>query len=161
VQRRVNIRRCVVRANSRPIRQRDYAALAGFRSALRRFLAFSETAAREVGLGPRQYQALLAIRAFPGGQPAVGELATELAVRHHSAVGLVDRLAALGLIERVPDRSDRRRVCLRLTRRGARRLEELAAVHREQLRQLRPQLAALLRVLARPPRRRGGRRVIS
>lgn len=150
-----------MRASSRPIRQRDYAALAGFRSALRRFLAFSEAAAREVGLGPRQYQALLAVRAFPGGRPAVGDLAAEMAIRHHSAVGLVDRLAALGLVERVPDRADRRRVCLRLTRRGARRLERLAAVHRQQLGRLRPQLAALLRILGPAPTRRGRRRDIS
>jgi DNA-binding MarR family transcriptional regulator len=142
------------------MRDHEYRVLAGFRSALRRFLAFSETAAREVGLGPRQYQALLAIRAHPSGQPTVGELAAQLAVRHHSAVGLVDRLAALGLIARVKGRADRRRVCLRLTRRGAQRLQKLAAVHREQLRQLRPQLSALLRILP-PPARGKGRRVIS
>ena len=140
-----------------PLRDDEYAALAGFRSALRQFLAFSETAARSLGLGPRQYQALLAIRAWPaGGRPTVGDLAGQLAIRHHSAVGLVDRLVSLRLLDREADRHDRRRVYLRLTRRGRQRLEKLAAVHRAQLGQLRPQLAALLRILgpARRPRRR-------
>ena len=147
-------------AGTRCMRDHEYEALAGFRSALRRFLAFSETAARSLGLGPRQYQALLAIRAF-AGEPSVGDLAAELAIRHHSAVGLVDRLAGLGFLRRTPDRRDRRRVCLRLTRRGAQRLEKRAAVHREQLRQLRPQLEALLRILEPPPSSRRRRRGIS
>src|SRR3546814_15555556 len=41
----------------------DYAALAEFRFALRRFQMFSDTKAGEAGLTPQQHQALLAIRA--------------------------------------------------------------------------------------------------
>jgi DNA-binding MarR family transcriptional regulator len=143
----------------------EYQALAGFRHALRRFLAFSESAARAVGLSPRQHQALLAVKgAPPGGRLTIGDLAATLGVRHHSAVGLVDRLAALGLLARRTDARDRRRIHLALTGRGARRLAGLAAVHRLELRRLRPELEALLRSLGpaasprarRPPSRSRG-----
>lgn len=143
-----------------PIGDREYEALAGFRYALRRFLAFSESAAGAVGLSPRQYQALLAVKGERGGaRLTIGDLAARLGIRHHSAVGLVDRLSALGLLDRVAGSEDRRRVYLRLTRRGEQRLRGLAAVHRDQLRQLRPELEALLESLAgqsgrrQPPRR--------
>jgi hypothetical protein len=39
--------------------------LAAFRYALRRFLAFSEQAARQAGVTPQQYLALLAVLGFP------------------------------------------------------------------------------------------------
>ncbi|HWT99096.1 MAG TPA: hypothetical protein VN229_15820, partial [Terriglobales bacterium] len=44
----------------------DYEKLAEFRLGLRRFLDFSEQAAKEMGLTPRQHQALLSIRGYPG-----------------------------------------------------------------------------------------------
>ena len=40
----------------------EYQALAAFRAELRRFLRFSEDAARAAGLSPQQHQLLLAIR---------------------------------------------------------------------------------------------------
>ncbi|WP_293676373.1 helix-turn-helix domain-containing protein, partial [uncultured Phenylobacterium sp.] len=71
----------------------DYQALGAFRQALRRFLAFSESGARTLGLTPQQHQALLAVRAHPGpGAISVGELARALLIKNHSALGLVDRL---------------------------------------------------------------------
>jgi DNA-binding MarR family transcriptional regulator len=137
----------------------EYEALAGFRSTLRRFLAFSESAARSAGLTPRQHQALLAIMgAARGAHPTVGDLAQGLGVRHHSAVGLVDRLAALGLIERETAGRDRRRVELVLTPRGCRVLEGLAAAHRGELRQVAPRLEALLAALEAGPHGRARRR---
>ena len=136
--------------------QAHYAALAGFRYALRRFLAFSERAARQAGLTPRQHQGLLAIKGFPPGHPVtVGALAERLQVRHHSAVGLVDRLHADRLIVREPGRDDRRRVHLRVTRRGEAVLARLSRTHRAELRRLGPELEQLLRRLEAPsPRRR-------
>jgi len=123
----------------------DYQALAGFRHALRQFLRFSEAAAEAVGVTPRQYQALLAIKGMPTRQrPMIGELATQLQVRHHSAVGLVDRLVAQGLATRHISPEDRRRVEVGLTPRGERMLQRLASAHRAELRHLAPHLKALL-----------------
>jgi DNA-binding MarR family transcriptional regulator len=134
----------------------DYRALADFRYALRAFLHFSETAADAVGLTPRQHQALLAVRGAPDGPVlTVGALAERLQVRHHSAVGLVDRLAALGLVTRRPGRRDRRQVFVGLTVAGERVLARLSAAHREELRQVAPRLRALLDRLSNPPARGG------
>src|SRR5258708_14110271 len=97
------------------VSQAEYEALAGFRYALRQFLRFSEEAGRAAGLKPQQYLALLTLRGFRGAQGlSVGELAERLQVRHHSAVGLVDRLASLGLVRRADGRRDPRRAYLKL-----------------------------------------------
>ena len=81
----------------------EYESMAAVRYALRRFLRFSEDGAKAVGLTPQQHQALLAIKGYPARDSVtVGELAERLQVRHHSAVGLVDRLEALGLVEPSP-----------------------------------------------------------
>jgi DNA-binding MarR family transcriptional regulator len=141
----------------------DYQRLAAFYQ-LRRFLRFSERAAQAVGLTPRQYQALLAIAGSPGreGLP-VGALAERLLVAPHSAVGLVDRLCAQGVLERRPGRVDRRQVLVGLTARGRARPDGLAQAHQAELRRLGPTLQALLQALegatsplasAQPPRPR-------
>jgi DNA-binding MarR family transcriptional regulator len=127
----------------------EYQALAAFRHALRRFLEFSTAAARAAGLPPQQHQALLAIKGFPGRDPmSVGELATQLCVRPHSAVGFVDRLARRGLVRRVPSKDDRRRVQVRLTVRGDALLARLSAAHRDELRRLGPVLRQTLEQIA-------------
>ncbi len=123
----------------------EYETLAAFRYALRQFLHFSEEAAQKAGLTPQQHQALLAIKGFPArDRVTIGELAERLRVRHHSAVGLVDRLAAEQLVARKPGTTDRRRVFLGLTARGEALLEKLASAHRVQLRRLAPQMKVLL-----------------
>lgn len=113
----------------------DYQALAEFRFHIRRFLHFSEMAARAEGLEPQQHQMLLAIRALdePGG-PTVGRLAEYLLIRHHSAVGLADRLAGRQLVERARDRGDHRQVRIRLTPAGEAVLQRLSGAHRRELR---------------------------
>lgn len=59
---------------------------------------------------------MLAIRGFPGRERVtIGELAERLQVLHHSAVGLVDRLAGQGLLQREQDIADRRAVYVSLT----------------------------------------------
>ena len=130
----------------------QYEALAGFRHAMRAFLAFSEDAAREAGLTPQQHQALLAIKGFPGREQAsVGELADRLLIRHHSAVELVDRLCEAGLARREGQAGDRRRVMVVLTERAERLLRQLSAAHWEELRRMRPALAALVGSLEGAP----------
>jgi len=122
-----------------------YRTLAEFRYLIRCFLEFSETAARDHGLPPRQHQALLAIKGFAGSNgPLIGELAERLRIAHHSAVELVDRLVESGLVQRQADANDRRRVRLRLTSAAEQKLLALSAVHLEELRRLRPVLLAIL-----------------
>src|SRR3546814_3278137 len=87
----------------------DYAALAEFRFALRRFQMFSETKAGEAGLTPQQHQALLAIRAADPDAATVGYVAQRLIVKPHTASELIDRLEAIDLVRREPAPSDRRR----------------------------------------------------
>ena len=78
----------------------------------------------------------------------INHLSAELLIRHHSAVGLVDRLVAQGLVvrERVPD--DRRKVRLRLTATGERVLARLASIHRQKLRRIGPDIHRMLGELA-------------
>lgn len=123
----------------------DYEVLARFRYLLRHFASFSEAAAREVALTTQQHQALLAIRGFPGrGRVTIGELAEQLNARHHSTVGLIDRLAAKSLVRRRRDVADRRRVLVELTAEGGRLLGRLTLSHRDELRRLAPLLRRLL-----------------
>jgi DNA-binding MarR family transcriptional regulator len=106
---------------------------------------FSEQAAQTAGIPPQQHQALLAIKGFPGrDRVTVGELAALLHLRHHSAVGLVDRLVSRRLVTRVPAPEDRRRVHVMLTARGEALIRTLSAVHLEELRRLGPKLRSLI-----------------
>ncbi len=132
-------------ARSRPLAKADYETLAELRYLMRRFAAFSEAAARGAGLTPQQHQALLAIRGFPGTHRAsIGDLARRLNVRHHSVVGLVDRLASKGLLLRQVDQADRRRVLVALTDKSRTLLEGLSRAHRDELRRVAPMLRGLL-----------------
>jgi DNA-binding MarR family transcriptional regulator len=133
------------------ITKSDYETLAALRYRLRQFLRFSEEAAHSIGLTPQQHQALLAVKGFPGrDKVTISELAERLQIRHHSAVGLTDRLAAKNLIRRHSDTTDRRRVHLGLTADGEKVLENLSAAHREQLRGIGPEIESLLRRLRGP-----------
>jgi DNA-binding MarR family transcriptional regulator len=132
----------------RPLSPAQYETLAAFRYALRKFLHFSESAAQAAGITPQQHQALLAIKGFPGrDRVTVGELAERLQLRHHSAVGLVDRLVWEKLVTRIRSNEDRRQVRIQLTRRGEETLESLSTLHRQQLRRIGPELGRLLEQL--------------
>jgi len=113
----------------------DYQALAELRYQIRRFLRFSEQAARRAGLEPHQHQLLLALKGLPAGRrPRIGELAERLQIRHHSAVELVNRLARGGHVRRKRGEQDRREVLLELTARGEKVLRDLSLHHRAELR---------------------------
>jgi DNA-binding MarR family transcriptional regulator len=128
----------------------QYETLAGFRYALRRFMRFSEEAAQSVGVTAQQYQALLAIKGFPArDRVTVGELAERLQLRHHSAVGLVDRLVTEKLVVRVPSTKDHRQVLIEVTSRGENVVQKIASVHRQQLKRIGPEIRELLEQLGR------------
>lgn len=118
--------------------KRDYEFLAAFRAAVRRFSRFSEEGARAIGVQPRQHQVLLCIKGTPVRDWAsIGEIAEFLQVRHHTAVGLVDRCVAAGLVVRQPSSEDRRQVRVVLTERGDDVLETLSARNLRELQTLR------------------------
>jgi len=116
------------------LRDHDYEDLLTLRTGLRRLLRWSEQQAEAAGLTPAQHQLLLAIRGHSDRRgPTVGEVADYLLLRHHSAVGLVDRADAAGLVKRVRDPEDHRIVRLQLTAAGTKRIEALSAQHLEEL----------------------------
>jgi DNA-binding MarR family transcriptional regulator len=89
----------------------DYQALADFRFEIRRFLNFSERLVHAAGMEPQQHQALLAIKGLPAHRVAtVGVLAERLLIQHHSAVELVNRLEAKGLLRRARSGPPRSRI---------------------------------------------------
>lgn len=115
--------------------------LAEFRYELRRFYQFSEEAATEAGLLPRQYQLLLQVAAAPQGTAAtIAYIADRLGLKHNSAVELVDRSAAEGLVARADDPDDRRRTILRVTRKGSQVMARLASQHARELNEAAPRL---------------------
>ncbi len=126
----------------------DYQSLAELRHQIRRFLHFSEKAARAAGLEPKQHQLMLALKGLPKDvRPRIAELAERLQIQHHSAVELVNRLAAGGYVERARGK-DRREVLLSLTPKGIRVLERLTLFHREELRSQGPALVRILNRIA-------------
>jgi DNA-binding MarR family transcriptional regulator len=123
----------------------DYRALAAFRAGLRRFLHFSEDAARTAGLTPQQHQLLIAVRGHAGPEPpTVGEIADSLQIKHHSAVGLIDRMTEAGYVQRAPSTVDSRRVHVLITPTGENVLRSLTAVHRQEYRELAVALRQLI-----------------
>jgi DNA-binding MarR family transcriptional regulator len=120
-----------------------YRAHARFRYSLRRFLRFSEEQARRAGITPEQHQLLLAIRGAPERFLFVGDVARQLMIRPHSALGLVARAAQHGLVVKEPDPLDARRARVRLTPQGEAILARLTAEHRAELARLWREIAPL------------------
>ena len=119
----------------------DFAALLAFRTALRRFNHWSEAQARAVGLTHAQHQLLLSIKGHDDQRgPTIGEVAGYLLLRHHSAVELINRAQAGGLVERSRDETDARVVRLKLTPLGEERIVSLTQLHIDELSQLAPML---------------------
>ncbi len=122
----------------------DVRNLARFRYAIRRLLRSSEEAARKAGITPQHHQLLLGVSGFTGrGWATIGQLADFLQVRHHSAVGLIDRAEAMGLVRREVNPDDRRVVHVSLTSDGHRKLRMLSTLHRKELNSMRRSLDLL------------------
>ena len=129
----------------RELEKDEYRSLADFRYQIRKFLHFSEEAARNEGLEPQQHQMMLAIRGLGSVEaPTIGTLAAYLLIRHNSAVGLIDRLEKRGLAMRERCTDDRRQATVRLTDEGSAMLERLADAHRSELANWAPHLVKAL-----------------
>jgi DNA-binding MarR family transcriptional regulator len=126
----------------------DYRSLAALRFEIRKFLAFSEQAARRVGIEPQQHQLLLVVRGLSAdARPTIRSAADRLCVKHHTAVALVDKLERRGLLARERGSEDKREVLLSLTPAGDALLHELSALHREQLRTVGPAMVNALQMI--------------
>lgn len=125
-----------------PITTTEYRALAELRHRIRLFLREGDATARTAGLEPQQYMMLLAIRGLPAHEDAsIRTLAGRLALKHHSAVELLDRLEKHGYVRRSRSREDRRQVFISLLPRGQRALDEVA---RQRISELRASGVALV-----------------
>ena len=148
---------------ARDLSAAHYEALAALRYQIRRFLAFSETAARGADVEPQQHQLLLVLKALRADErPTVGIVAERLQIQHNSAVELVKRSVERGLVERRTSTEDRREASLRITRAGESVLRRLSIAHRAELRSAAPALLTALQALvgvgsARARKRTGGR----
>jgi len=113
----------------------EYQALAEMRYRIRKFVGEGDAVARASGLEPQQYLLLLALRGLPeGAEATISTLADRLALKHHSAVELIDRLESHGYVRRSRSRDDRRRVLVALLPRGEKLLEQVARHRIEELR---------------------------
>ncbi|MGD0363092.1 MAG: MarR family winged helix-turn-helix transcriptional regulator [Bryobacteraceae bacterium] len=129
----------------------QYRALSEFRYQIRKFLHFSENAARTAGLEPQQHQLLLAVKGYAGDGdgPTIGYLAERLKLRHHTTVELVDRMEERLMVYRRIGEEDRRRVIVGLTKNGEGLLDKLSNEHITELQQMGPGLIqALQQVIA-------------
>jgi DNA-binding MarR family transcriptional regulator len=128
-----------------PITEDDYRTLTAWRDTLREFMSASKAILKQANVTPNQYQALLAIRFGTRQQKlAVGELARVLHVRHNSAVTLINKLVARGVVRRMSSQQDRRVVYLHLTAKGENILRKLVTAHRQELNQIAPALRKIL-----------------
>jgi DNA-binding MarR family transcriptional regulator len=126
-------------------------ALADFRAALRRFLRHSERVASRHGLTPQRHLLLLMIKGASDGSErlTVGAVADRLQLGVNTTTELIDRAEASGLVRRERSDHDARRVYLRVTDEGERRLRRVVLeldADREQLEQA---LAGLTRSFRR------------
>jgi len=124
----------------------EYRLIASWRATLRDFFTASKHILKGHSVTSMQYQALVAIRTSddPEGINMNG-LAAYLGVRHNSAVGLVNRLQAQGLVQRLRSDRDRRVAHLRLTQTGEATLRELVDAHREALMSIRTEIRRIFK----------------
>ena len=124
----------------------EYRALAELRYRIRHFLQEGDAAAQRSNLEPQQYLMLLAIRGLPQGAVAtINTLAERMALKHHSAVELIDRLESHGLVRRSRSEGDKREVRVSLQAQGSKLLERVA---RERLGELQASGAALANAIS-------------
>ena len=131
--------------------------MAWFRYQLRQFLRFSEKAARACGATPQQHQLLLGVAGYTGrGWATVSELAEFLQQRHNAVVGLVERAAQKGLVQKEQGARDRRFVRVLLTPQGEAVLAKLTELHRDELARVRARLLTASRIRPRRVRQSPG-----
>ncbi len=128
--------------------QPDFEAMAELRYEIRRFLRFSEDAARNAGIEPQQHQLLLAICGLPSGmKPTIGTLAERMQLQHHSTVELIDRLVEKGFVCRLRSTDDRRHVLVKVTHEGEAFLQRLSLYHLQELQSVGPTFVKVLQNL--------------
>ncbi|HMF50927.1 MAG TPA: MarR family transcriptional regulator [Candidatus Saccharimonadales bacterium] len=126
----------------------DFKSMAELRYQIRRFLRFSETAARQAGIEPQQHQLMLAVRGLPENlKPTIGVLAERMQLQHHSTVELIDRLVDRGFLCRLRSTDDRRQVLVKLTHDGEKFLKSLSLHHLEELQTTGPTFVKILQSL--------------
>ena len=119
------------------VSKETYEFLADFRYRLRKFLRFSESAARSHGLTPQQHQLLLAVKGYPGRDyVTASELAERLQLTHHACVGLIDRCEQLEYVTRRPNPEDGRSVLIEVTPKGLEVLQTLSEIHFEEIKRI-------------------------
>jgi DNA-binding MarR family transcriptional regulator len=122
--------------------------MAELRYQIRKFLRFSENAARQAGIEPQQHQLLLAIRGLPDdASPTIGVLADRMQLQHHSTVELIDRLVDRNFVCRLRSTDDRRQVLVKLTHDGEEFLKKLSLHHLEELQSAGPMFVKVLNSL--------------
>lgn len=133
---------------AKKINSSDFKAMAELRYQIRRYLRFSENAARQAGIEPQQHQLLLAIRGLPDNlKPTIGVLAERMQLQHHSTVELIDRLVDRNLLCRLRATDDRRQVLVKLTRDGEQFLKTLSLYHLQELQSAGPKFVKILQDL--------------
>jgi DNA-binding MarR family transcriptional regulator len=106
----------------------EYRALAELRYRIRHFIQEGYAAAQRSNLEPQQYLMLLAIRGLPQSAVArISTLAERMALKHHSAVELIDRLESHGLVRRSRSERDKREVRVSLLPQGSKLLDRVAS----------------------------------
>jgi DNA-binding MarR family transcriptional regulator len=119
----------------------EYRALAELRYRIRHFIQEGDAAAQRSNLEPQQYLMLLAIRGLPQGAVAtIRTVAERMAIKHHSAVELIDRLESHGWVRRSRSAGDKREVRVSLRPQGRKLLDRVA---RERLSELKASGVAL------------------
>lgn len=126
----------------------NYQTMAELRYQIRRFLRFSENAARQAGIEPQQHQLLMAVKGLPdGAKPNIRVLAERMQLQHHSTVELIDRLVERGFLCRLRATDDRRQVLVKLTQEGELLLEKLTLYHLEEWQSAGPTFVKLLQAV--------------
>jgi DNA-binding MarR family transcriptional regulator len=116
-----------------------------------------DAAARSAGLEPQQYLMLLAIRGLPPEIPGkIQTLADRLALKHHSAVELVDRLERRGYVRRTRGKLDRRQVLVSLLPKGQKVLDRVVQQRITELRASGRELVKAIEALLRDSVPRSG-----
>jgi DNA-binding MarR family transcriptional regulator len=111
-----------------------YRGLAEFRYQIRRFVSFSERAARAAGLEPPQHQLMLAIGGLPPSKrPNLPTLAERMCLDVEPCQVLAEALLNRGLLRWTANPADRREKLLALTENGQSLLRGLTSLHRNQV----------------------------